>query len=180
MSKTTDYATRLVITAPELKVDKLEDMDSDLDYAAMPLHSVISNYTPYMIFAIKRYFENAFSGNKALTVKNLKTGEEEIYHVKDYQMQFSEEEIKKQMDRFRMGYSDRLEPVHVETTEGKIVNLRFKGFNTTKEEFDKGVGLMPIVDRDLTWCDILYICAEEVCQDKHVLICRYPISKIVA
>ena len=180
MSKTTDYATRLVITAPELKVDKLEDMDSDLDYAAMPLHSVISNYTPYMIFAIKRYFENAFSGNKALTVKNLKTGEEEIYHVKDYQMQFSEEEIKKQMDRFRMGYSDRLEPVNVETTEGKIVNLRFKGFNTTKEEFDKGVGLMPIVDRDLTWCDILYICAEEVCQDKHVLICRYPISKIVA
>ena len=95
-------------------------------------------------------------------------------------MQFSEEEIKKQMDRFRMGYSDRLEPVHVETTEGKIVNLRFKGFNTTKEEFDKSVGLMPIVDRDLTWCDILYICAEEVCQDKHVLICRYPISKIVA
>ena len=117
---------------------------------------------------------------EALTVKKLKTGEEEIYHVKDYQMQFSEEEIKKQMDRFRMGYSDRLEPVHVETTEGKIVNLRFKGFNTTKEEFDKGVGLMPIVDRDLTWCDILYICAEEVCQDKHVLICRYPISKIVA
>ena len=36
-------------------------------------------------------------------------------------------------------------------------------FNTTKEEYDKGVGLMPIVDRDLTWCDVLYICAEEVC-----------------
>lgn len=175
MSKTTDYASRLVITAPDLKVDRVEDLSSDLTYATIPLHSIVANFTPYMIFALKRYFENAFSGNKGIPYIDPKTKEEKIVYPKDYQVQFSEEELKKQMDRFRMGYSDRLEPVKVETTEGEFVNLRFKGFNTTKEEYEQGVGLMPIVDRDLTWCDVLYICAEEVCQDKHVLVVRYPI-----
>lgn len=177
MSKTTDYASRLVITAPELKVDRIEDMSSDLDYAAIPLHSIISNFTPYILFAAKRYFENAFSGGKGIPVVDPKTKEEKIVYPKDYQMQFSEEVIKKQMDRFRMGYSDRLEPIKVETTEGEFIHLRFKGFNTTLEEYNSGVGTMPIVERDFTWCDLFYICAEEACKDKHILACRYPINE---
>lgn len=179
MSKTTDYASRLVITAPELKVEKLEDMSSDLDHVAIPLASIISNYTPYIIFSAKRYFENAFSGNKGIPYIDPKTKEEKIVYPKDYQVQFSEDEIKKQMDRFRMGYSDRLIPIKVETTEGETIHLRFKGFNVTKEEYESG-GQMPIVDRDFTWCDLFYICAEEVCKDKHVIIARYPISNLVA
>ena len=180
MSKTTDYASRLVITAPELKVESLDEMDSDLDYAAIPLHSIVSNFTPYMIFALKRYFENAFSGGKGIPFIDPKTGEEKIVYPKDYQMQFSEENIKKEMDRFRMGYSDRLVPVKVETTDGEIIHLRFKGFNVTKKQYESGVGNMPIVDRDITWCDLLYICAEEVCKDKHVIVSRYPINITVA
>lgn len=180
MSKTTDYASRLVITAPELKVEKLEDMASDLDYAAVPLHSIISNFTPYMIFSVKRYFENAFSGGKGIPFIDPKTKEEKIVYPKDYQMQFSEENIKKEMDRFRMGYSDRLIPIKVETTDGDIIHLRFKGFNVSEEDYKAGAGNMPIVDRDFTWCDIFYICAEEVCADKHIIVTRYPINKSVA
>lgn len=180
MSKTTDYASRLVITAPELKVDRLEDMSSDLDYAAIPLHSIVSNFTSYMIFSVKRYFENMFSGGKSIPYYDKSGGEPRQVYPKDYQMQFSEERIKKEMDRFRMGYSDRLVPIKVETTEGDFIYLAFKGFNTSKEEYESGVGNMPIVERPLTWCDIFYICAEEVCKDKHVLICRYPINLTVA
>ena len=31
-------------------------------------------------------------------------------------------------------------------------------------------------DRDLTWCDVLYMAAVEATSDKHILITRYPID----
>ena len=178
MSKTTDYASRLVMSAPDLRVETVDDMQSDLDYASIPLHSIISNFTPYIIFAANRYIENMFSGGKGIPYIDPKTKEEKIVYPKDYQVQFSEERIKKEMDRFRMGYSNRLIPFMVETTESEFVHVRFKGFNTTKKQYESGAGNMPIVERDFTWCDFLYICAVEACADKHVLVSRYPIDSI--
>ena len=35
---------------------------------------------------------------------------------------------------------------------------------------------MPIVERSLTWLDVIYQSAVEVVKDKHVLITRYPID----
>lgn len=177
MSKTTDYASRLVMSAPELKVDSLEEMAADLDYSSVPLASIISNFTPFMIFACKRYFENMFSGGKAIPYID-KDGNESLSYPKNYQMQFSEDRIKKEMDRFRHGHSNRLIPIMVETTDDSFKVMRFKGFQMTKEEYEKHAGNMPIVDRPFTWCDLFYICACEVVEDKHVLICRYPFDSI--
>lgn len=179
MSKTTDYASRAVIGAPELKVDSLEEMAADLDYSSVPLAHIIANFTPFMVFACKRYFENAFSGGKGIPYKD-KDGNDILLYPKNYQMQFSEDQIKKEMDRFRHGYSNRLIPIHVETTNADypIISLRFKGFQTTKEEYDKHAGNMPISERTFTWCDLFYICANEVVEDKHVVICRYPFDSI--
>ena len=178
MSKTTDYASRLVMSAPELKVDKLEDLEADLDYASIPLHSIISNFTPFMIFACKRYFENAFSGNKGIEWEDPKTHELKMVYPKSYQTQFSEDRIKKEMDRFRHGYSNRLIPITMETTEGETITLRFKGFQTTMEQYRSGVGNMKMMERDFTWCDLFYICAVEVTRNRKTLICRYPIDSI--
>ena len=47
MGKTTDYASRLVMSAPELKVEKLEDVDADLDYSVLPLASACVNFLPF-------------------------------------------------------------------------------------------------------------------------------------
>ena len=39
---------------------------------------------------------------------------------------------------------------------------------------------MPIVERDLTWLDVIYQAAVEVTKDRHVLITRYPMKLNVA
>jgi len=180
MSKTTDYASRAVLSAPELKYEKLSDMPVDLDHVGLPLAAALSNFTPFIVFAIKRYFENALSGDKKIPVYSNKTGEiERVVDVKDYQIQFSEDRIKKEINRFLTGYSNRLIKVEVEGIDNKMYPLRFKGYRTTMEEYKSGIDIANnLYQRDLTWVDIFYMAAIEVTQDKHVLITRYPIDSI--
>lgn len=173
MSKTTDYASRSVITAPDLHVERQDELQSTLDYCAVPLSHVLSNFTPYIIFAAKRYFENWFSGGKQIPA-----GDGKFYTPKDYQMQFSEERISKEINRFCEGYSNRFIPIAFDTTEGTTTRIIFKGYNTTKEEYEKNAGNMPIVERPFTWCDLFYICATDIVQDKHMIVVRYPIDSI--
>lgn len=175
MSKTTDYSSRSVMSAPDLRVEKQSELQSTLDYAAIPLAQCISNFTPYIIFSAKRFFENAFSGGKPIR-PSINAKSTEPKYPKDYQMQFSEDRILKEINRFCEGYSNRFIPIEVECTDGSKVHLSFKGFNTTYEEYQKDAGNMPIVDRDFTWCDLFFICASEVTSDKHVTVTRYPIK----
>lgn len=176
MSKTTDYASRLVLSAPELKVEQLDDIEADLDYSVLPLGSACANFLPFIVFNVRRFFENEFSGDAVIPYvdKNKKV----IYlHPKDYQLEFSDERIKKEINRFMLGFSNRFIPIEVPTIEGKIVRLRFKGYNMTAEKFAKSdIGKLPIMERDLTWCDVLFQAAVEAVKDKHILITRYPID----
>lgn len=176
MSKTTDYASRLVISAPELKVEKLEDIQADLDHSVLPLASACSNFLPFIIYNVRRFFENEFSGDSVIPFAN-KDGTVTYYHPKDYQIEFSDERIKKEIDRFLTGFSNRFIPIDVPTIEGPTIRLGFKGYNMTAEEYAKSdIGKMPIMERDLTWCDVLFQAAVEATKDKHIVITRYPID----
>lgn len=176
MSKTTDYASRLVLSAPDLGVEHLDDMEADLDYSALPLASACVNFLPFMIYNVRRFFENEFSGAAVIPFIK-KNGEIEYLHPKDYQSEFSDERIRKEIDRFCTGFSNRFIPIEVPTVEGKTVRLTFKGRNMTDEEFASGsADKFPIMERDLTWCDLFYIAACECTKDKHIMITRYPIN----
>lgn len=177
MSKTTDYASRLVLSAPELKVESLDDIEADLDYSVLPLASACVNFLPFIVHNVRRFFENEFSGDSVLPY--MKNGKVIYLHPKDYQIEFSDERIRKEIDRFCTGFSNRFIPVEVPTIEGITARLKFKGYNVSEEEFAKSdVGKMPIMERHLTWCDILYQAAVEVTEDKHILITRYPINSV--
>ena len=182
MSKTTDYASRLVITGPELKYDKVEDMMSTLDYSSVPLAATLSTFMPYILFSVRRYFENALSGGKEIPLIDAKTGEYKgTIPVKDYQTQFSEERIKKEIKRFMEGFSNRLIPVEIEGMDNKMHRLRFRGYRGTPEQFEKNIGQPNnLYQRDLVWMDIFFMAAVEVTEDKHILVTRYPINLIVA
>lgn len=176
MTKTTDYGSRLVLSAPELKVEKLDDIEADLDYSVLPLASACVNFLPFVIYNVRRFFENEFSGDAVIPYVT-KDKEVKYLHPKDPQIQFSDDRIKKEIDRFCTGFSNRFIPVPIETKEGITKNLRFKGYNMTPEQYAKSdVGKMPIMERDLTWCDILYQAACEAVKDRHILITRYPIK----
>lgn len=171
MSKTTNYSSRMVIGAPDNKCERVEDMMVDLDHTALPLASCIANYRTFMIFAIKRFFENEFSSNENYPILK-DNGEIDHYIVpKDPMIEFSDERIKREMDRFLHGYANRLVPIEVPTDEKKTYYMQFKGVYK-----DPKTNVESIYHRRLTWCDVFYRAAVEVCRDKTVMITRFPID----
>lgn len=178
LNKTTDYAARLVLSAPELKVDKLDDMVVDLDHSAVPLAAVCTAFMPFIQFYIRRYFENEFSGVNSYPFINTK-GELEYIEITDYQINFSDDIIKSELELFQHGYADRFRPIKIPNEQNRELYMYFKGYNTTNENFDiNNPGNMPIVERRLTWLDIIYQAAVEVVKDRHVLITRYPMNYV--
>lgn len=181
MSKTTDYGTRLVISAPELKCETMEDMKTTLDYTCVPLVSLCSNLFPYIIFWIRRFFENEFS-TLEYPVKNKKTGEIERYKVKDPLIEFSDERIKKEIERFMKGFSNRFIPIKVPLEDGpkEDVWMKFHGRRAVgmREDLDEKdiTEISPLFERRLTWCDLIYMACVECSRDKYAVITRYPLD----
>ena len=172
LSKTTDYATRLVMSAPKLDVENIEDIRADFDYSVLPMTSAAANFFPFVIFHMRRFFENEFIGDTKYPIIN-KDGSIIYGEIEDYQIQFSDEMLKKELDRFIHGYSDRFRPVKVLCrVKGKqeYLELKWKGFY--KEPDAKALQK----ERPLTWCDIIYMACEEAIKDRMILITRYPID----
>ena len=172
LSKTTDYATRLVMSAPKLDVENIEDIRADFDYSVLPMASAAANFFPFVIFHMRRFFENEFIGDTKYPILD-KDGTIIYGEIEDYQIQFSDEVLKKELDRFIHGYSDRFRPVKVLCrVKGKqeYLDLKWKGFY--KEPDVKALKN----ERPLTWCDVIYMACEEAVKDRMILITRYPID----
>ena len=172
LSKTTDYATRLVMSAPKLDVENMEDIRADFDYSVLPMTSAAANFFPFVIFHMRRFFENEFIGDTKYPIID-KDGTIIYGEIEDYQIQFSDEALKKELDRFIHGYSDRFRPVKVLCrVKGKqeYLDLKWKGFY--KEPDVKALKN----ERPLTWCDVIYMACEEAVKDRMILITRYPID----
>jgi len=178
MAKTSDYSSRLVISAPELNVESVDDLMVDLRHCALPLASALANLYPYILFWCRRFFENEFGGTNEKVLYDDK-GNPKVVQVKNPYVQFSDDVIKKQMKRFIHGYSNRFIPIEVELTTGEMRYMYFKGNNAphtdTKDEMDKE-DVSSIYHRRLCWCDIFYMAAVEMSKDKHVLLTRYPMN----
>lgn len=185
-SKTTDYGSRLVISAPELKVENTSDMICDVDHAAIPLASTIANFFPYVLTYVRQFFENEYTNNSIRTVIDPKTKKQYKVKLKDVRIAFSDDVIKEEMDRFIHGIANRIRYIELPTEDKNIpfVHIVFKGRYVTEEELldksksvynasDIGAG---IIERNMTWVDLFYMAAVEVTRDKMVLITRYPID----
>ena len=172
-SKTTDYSSRLVISSANLKVEFTDDMTVNLDKTSVPLAAVMANYKPFMMFHVRKFFENEFEGLMKYPVKN-KNGKVEMLTPKDPQIVFSDERIETEMNRYLHGYSNRFIPIAIPVEENdKIYYMKFKGrsnMNTDPTTIDVAF------DRYLTWCDVFYMAAVEATQDKMIIITRYPIE----
>ena len=181
MSKTTDYGARLVMSAPQLNCESLEDMKANLEYSCLPLAGLCSNLYPFIKFWIRRFFENEFV-NQEYPVKN-KDGEIVRYKVKDPLIEFSDDRIKAEIERFMKGFSNRFIPIQVpiEDHPEKVVWMRFHGNQVnTAEEVEKlkngDTSVSPLYSRRLTWCDLIFMACVECSKDKYVMITRYPID----
>lgn len=173
MSKTANYSSRLVISATELKVNRPEDLMVDYEHSAIPLYAVITQFRDFVMYNARTFFENEFRGLQTYPVID-KNGKEKTIVPESPEITFSDERIKKEMDRFLHGYNNRFVPIEipVEGTNEKYY-MAFKGrhYNTKNNENEN-----PLLERRLTWCDVFYIAAVEATLDKQVLITRFPID----
>lgn len=172
MSKTANFSSRLVISAPELKVEKPEDMMVSFEKSAIPLSAAIAEFRDYVMFHTKRFFENEFMGVETYPIMG-KDGKVKYMVPEDPNIVFSDERIKHEMDRYLHGYNNRFIPVEIplEGTDEKFY-MQFKGRGTY------GLSDNPesIYHRRLTWCDVFFIACNEAVKDKQVLITRFPIN----
>lgn len=181
MSKTSDYSSRLVISAPETKVEDIDDMEVDMDYTLLPLASACVNFYPYIVFWLRRFFEDTFSGSNVYKYAALDGKVKEV-EIKDYQIEFSDDRLKKEIDRFVHGYSNRFIPIRIPTVKDKpVLYLQMKLHTLDKmaqqnAEKDIKPSIHGTLNRRLTWCDLMYRAAVDVTKDKHILITRYPID----
>ncbi|MCK9198659.1 MAG: hypothetical protein M0P49_03560 [Bacilli bacterium] len=183
LSKTTDYASRLVLSASDLRVETVGDLMVDMDNSAVPLASICTNFFPFISFYIRRFFETEFGGDTGYAYIEKATGKIKQLKVKNTLSEFSDARIKKELDRFMRGYSNRFIPIEIPNEEGKLIYMSFKGriyqgkfVDNKDKEDDDSIGKSVLLDRRLTWCDIFYIAAVEVSKDKRILITRYPID----
>lgn len=168
-SKTADYASRLIITAPELKVNSPKEMKANFDKSAIPLASAMACFAPFIQYIVREFFDHEFIGGEQRQFLS-KDGKIKFKTPKDPLIVFSDDEIKKQMEQFIHGYNNRLIPVEVPMTDGTIGYMEFKGRFYQDQPQDPGIR------RRLTWLDIFYMAAVEATTNRMVLITRFPVD----
>lgn len=180
LSKTTDYACRLVISEPVLHGERLEDIMVDTDHCALPLAAALVNFFPFIMHYLTSFFNKEFAGRLEIEGYSKKLNKITTIELGNWQEAFSPINIKKQIDRYIHGFSNRLIPIEVPTKNTKDkYYFQFKGNRMTSEEFKNskgGIGTAGLISRRLTWCDLFYMAAVEVTKDRCVLITRYPID----
>lgn len=183
MSKTADYGSRLVLSANDLKVETVDDMMVDIRHCAVPLASICANFFPFMLYHVRRFFENEFISDHQLEYLD-KSGKIKMYKVDEPMLHFSDERIKEELHRFINGYSNRFIPVEIPIIDdrGKKGYTRAKFKGRYHEEDEQNIpgqtkpGDSVLLNRYLTWCDVFFIAANECVKDKTILITRYPID----
>lgn len=188
-SKTTDYSARLVISAPNLKVENMDDLLIDADHCAVPMASICTNFFPYILSYIRNFFMNQFQTEITRYTLDSK-GKEVKVNLMDWRVAFPDEVLTHQIDEYIHGFSGRFNPIKY-PVERNNYGIESIGFTFTGNIISdtavldkdnptiadlKSAKLTPLQERPMTWCDLLYMAAVEVTRDKTVLITRYPID----
>ncbi len=176
LSKTSDYSSRLVLSAPELKVEKMSDLMVTLDKSACPLAAVAADFYPFMMFHMRKFFENEFLnvGSYGVYVN----GEIIMVPLKNPMYAFSDDVLKKALKEFLYSYDNRFVPIPAPIDKSALgispnqeVYLTFKG---TTKDIKYGENPEPVTMRMLTWCDVIYMAACKSIEGKTMSFTRYP------
>lgn len=204
--KTVDYGARLVMSAPDVSGEDIEDIMVDMNHAALPLAAALCNFKPFILFWLRRFFENRFAGKLEYPIM-INEKETILVPLIDYQVVFSDIELDKQIERFIHGYSNRFIPIELPVDKaefakkaknkeyknlvtGKPLDLKSINFNmvfsgyklnnaSEYEENKQEYSYTLKVNRRITWCDLFYMAACDVTSDKMVLITRFPIDSFL-
>ena len=177
MSYTSDYSSRLVLTAPELKAETVDDLMVSLDKSALPLAAVVADFYPFMIFHMRRFFENEFLNNTNYEIIT-PSGEVKYVEVENPMIAFSDDVLKDALKNFVHSYDNRIIPIEVPIKDSSIKDkyyMYMKGyaFEQVSEEISNNQ-IEPYLQRPLTWVDVIYQAAKKSTEGKQMSFTRYP------
>lgn len=176
IGKSVDYGCRLVISAPLFNVDKPEDMIESFEYSGVSLAACCTCFFPFVLKWLKDYFnKEIYLLKDNYPVRNKETKQIEYVRLKNVE-KFNDEYLTKAIDSFIKSYSDRLNNIEIEV-EGRSepVKMYVVGQYTDEKAIGKYLD-STIINRPLTWTDLLYRACVDVSEGRHVLLTRYPLE----
>lgn len=156
LGKGIDYATRSVISSPNMCSMTYKDLKTRFGFTGIPLSQIAVLFYPFFVKYIQDFIyerENEISffeyKKKKIEIKNLKE-------------QFTEEKIKKDIALYIKSVESRFKTITVKDKEGNEYPI-----NLFRKE----------LKRNFTLTDLLFVAAKDICKDKHVYITRYPVEQ---
>lgn len=155
LGKSIDYATRSVISCPQVNSKTWEKTQVRFGETGVPLSQVIVIFFPFMVYEMQAWFET--------NLDTIKDTMKEKYNMSanHFMDNFDEEHIKKLMNTYIKNHEARFDPITFKDDSGSIRTLHLY-----KDD----------LKRDFTLTDLLFIVASEVIKNKHVYVTRYPIT----
>lgn len=182
MGKSVDYASRIVITATPYVAEKPSEQYVDFEHTGVPLSHVCSEFTPFMLFWLNRWFkQNIENFQNNFPIINDK-GEMVNVKLDNPESFFNAEYLETKLAQFVKNPYTRFDTIPLPISKEEMARAgikkaplyHFTGFKmlggvTTPKDENK-------IERPMTWTDLLYMAAVEMTADKHVVVTRYPIT----
>lgn len=176
LGKNVDYCVRTVISAPVFQENDPRDNIVDMRHAAVPISQICVLCYPFMVAWLRNFFEKELFEAKFMKLDYTlgdTDSEGEIVDIRNPESYFNDIYIKKAIDRFVKDPSSRYDKIEIPTNitgDKKPRYLAFRGryLNVKAEQSS-------LASRPMTWTDLLFIAANDITADKHVMVTRYPI-----
>lgn len=174
MGYTSDYSSRLVLSAPNLNTNSVDDLMVTLDKSAIPLAAVAADFYPFMMFHIRKFFENELQNATSYEFVNDKGEQVSIELADDPMAYFNDDMIKDHLKKFVYSHDTRFIPVELPTKNtDHTYYMTFKGKRWDSVK-DAELSPEPTLQRPLTWVDVIYVAAIRATDGKQISFTRYP------
>lgn len=165
LRKTIKYSSRLVLSQANNEANHWSEIPVTLDTMLLPLDSAASQLFPFVIFNIKNLIHNRYKSGDIIECLD-KNNKKVSVTLKELEYEYDDENIKKYVNRFIKSIGNRFEPVKAYNEESKDVYFIFK--YTDKDN--------NLIERRLTWTDIIYLATVEAAEKKYTLSTRFPLD----
>lgn len=177
MGKSVDYGVRTVISAPTYENDRFEDHMVDMDHCALPISECCSTFYPFIEAWLLNFFtREVINDPNAFAYYDPQNQKEIAGTIQDPELQFSERVIRKIINNYVLNPDNRFE----------VIKVKIKMTNKTAKPVDanlilKGKIILPnntqqVLNRAMTYTDLLYLACVETCEHRHVMVSRYPVG----
>lgn len=174
MGYTSDYSSRLVLSAPNLNTNSVDDLMVTIDKSAIPLAAVAADFYPFMMFHIRKFFENELQNATSYEFVNDNGEQVSIELAEDPMAYFNDDMIKDHLKKFVYSHDTRFIPVELPTKNtDHTYYMTFKGKRWDSVK-DTELSPEPTLQRPLTWVDVIYVAAIRATDGKQISFTRYP------